>query len=172
MSQIGSNWKKELVYNALYRMDESLRMIGISLEQLDEQDLWRRPNGASNSVANLLLHLCGNIRQYIISSLGGAADVRLRDMEFSQTGEKTAAELLEQLTSVIEEAKSVISETSEDEFLRIREVQGFNMSGLGVVLHVVEHLSYHTGQIAFWTKLLKGRDLGFYDGIDLNIKNN
>ena len=172
MSQIGSNWKKELVYNALYRMDESLRMIGISLEQLDEQDLWRRPNEASNSVANLLLHLCGNIRQYIISSLGGAADVRLRDMEFSQTGEKSAAELLEQLTSVIEEAKSVISETSEDEFLRIREVQGFNMSGLGVVLHVVEHLSYHTGQIAFWTKLLKGRDLGFYDGIDLNIKNN
>ena len=55
--------------------------------------------------------------------------------------------------------------------MRSREVQGFTMSGIGVVIHVVEHLSYHTGQITYWTKLLKDRDLGFYQDIDLNIKN-
>ena len=55
--------------------------------------------------------------------------------------------------------------------IRVRDVQGFNLSGIGIVMHVVEHLSYHTGQIAFWIKLLKDKDLGFYDGIDLNIKN-
>ena len=171
MKQVENSWREELVKNAMFRMDESLRMISISLGQLPEQDLWKKPNSASNSVANLLLHLCGNITQYVISSLGGRDDIRQRDIEFSKTGNESASELLEQLTAVIEEAKSVIANSSEAEFLKEREVQGFSMSGIGVVLHVVEHLSYHTGQIAFWTKLLGDKDLGFYDGINLNTKN-
>ena len=171
MKQVENSWREELVKNAMFRMDESLRMIRISLDQLPEQDLWKKPNSASNSVANLLLHLCGNITQYVISSLGGREDVRQRDIEFSESGNESASELLERLTAVIEDAKSVISNASEEEFLLVREVQGFTMSGIGVVIHAVEHLSYHTGQIAFWTKLLGDRDLGFYDGINLNTKN-
>ncbi len=171
MKQDKNSWREELVINALYRMDESLRMIAISLEELAEEDLWKKPNNSTNSVANLLLHLCGNINQYIVSSLGGREDLRQREVEFSKSGNESASELLAQLTAVIEEAKSVIAKSSEDELLRSREVQGFTMSGLGAVLHGVEHLSYHTGQIAFWTKLLMDKDLGFYDGVDLNIKN-
>jgi hypothetical protein len=71
----------------------------------------------------------------------------------------------------VEEAKSVIQNVSSNELLRKRQVQGFYHSGIGIIVHVTEHYSYHTGQIIFWTKLLKNRDLGFYAGIDLNVKN-
>lgn len=164
-------WHSDLIEQARYRMDESLRMIKKSLERLDEEDIWKRPNTSSNSVGNLILHLCGNIRQYIISSLGGQPDLRQRDNEFSARGDKSKKALIELLEQVIEESEAVLTSVSTDELLRNREVQGFTMSGIGVVLHVVEHLSYHTGQIAFWTKLLKDEDLGFYDGFDLNLKN-
>lgn len=165
-------WRNEIVENSIFRIDESYRMIQKSLERLQEDDVWKRPNDSSNSIGNLLLHLCGNITQYLISSLGGQPDVRRREQEFSALGGPSKAELLDQFQHVIDQAKEVLSRTNPKEFLRIREVQGYTMSGIGIVIHAVEHLSYHTGQIAYWTKILKNIDLGFYDGIDLNIKNN
>ena len=171
MNQKTNSWENEFKINALYRMDESMRMISKSLLHIDDRDLWKKPNASSNSIGNLLLHLCGNITQYAISSLGRIEDKRQRDLEFSTQGGFTKEELIDKLESVIGRAKRVISETSQDELVRVRDVQGFNLSGIGIVMHVVEHLSYHTGQIAYWIKLLKDKDLGFYDGIDLNIKN-
>jgi uncharacterized damage-inducible protein DinB len=66
---------------------------------------------------------------------------------------------------------TVIKNIKEDELLPPRSVQGFNYSAIGIIIHVVEHYSYHTGQIIFWTKLLKNRDMGFYAGVDLNRRN-
>ena len=165
------NWREDFILNAEYRMDESMRMIRISVEQLSEEDIWKRPNTSSNSVGNLILHLCGNISQYIVSSLGRSPDVRERDLEFSASGNMKKEELMQSLEAIIDQSKKIIASANEQEYLRVREVQGFSMSGIGVVLHVVEHLSYHTGQIAYWTKILRDKDLGFYDGFDLNIKN-
>lgn len=163
--------REEFVQNSLYRLDESTRMNSIALEQLTEEDIWKRPNESLNSVGNLILHLCGNITQYVISSLGETEDARERDLEFSTTSGLTKSELLQKLTETVELAKRVINDASVEQLVRKREVQGFYFSGLGVVLHAVEHYSYHTGQIAFWTKQLKNNDLGFYDGMDLTIKN-
>ena len=164
-------WLVEFKENSIFRMEESMRMIRLTLEQLDDKDIWKRPNTSSNSVGNLMLHLCGNISQYAISSLGNNPDVRVRDKEFNADGGYDKADLIYRLDEVVNKAKEIISSTAKEEYLRSREVQGFTMSGIGVVIHVVEHLSYHTGQIAFWTKLIKDRDLGFYQDIDLNIKN-
>ena len=161
----------EFIESSCYRMDESLRMIRKSFELLDEEDLWKRPNPASNSMGNLLLHLQGNIRQYIISSLGGARDIRERDKEFEAEQGPDGATLLMGLANTILEAKACMWKSTTEELLRKRKVQGFNLSGIGIIVHVVEHLSYHTGQIAFYTKQLKNRDLGYYHGTDLNIKN-
>lgn len=163
--------REEFVQNCLYRLDESTRMNAIAFDQLTEEDIWKRPNESLNSVGNLILHLCGNITQYVISSLGESEDDRDRDLEFSTTSGYTKAALLEKLTETVELAKRVVNDASIEQLVRKREVQGFYFSGLGVVLHAVEHYSYHTGQIAFWTKQLKNTDLGFYDGINLNIKN-
>ncbi|MFS4491954.1 DinB family protein [Maribacter sp. 2308TA10-17] len=162
---------EELVKNALYRMDESTRMIRKSLVEVSEEEFWQKPNESLNSIANLMLHLCGNITQYIISSLGETEDIRKRDSEFAANKSGTKSEILDKLEDTVDTAKRVIFDSSLDQLLKIRSVQGFSFSGVGVILHAVEHYSYHTGQIAFWVKQLKNKDLGFYDGIDLKIKN-
>lgn len=162
---------EELVKNAMYRMDESTRMIKKSLAEISEEELWEKPNESLNSIANLILHLCGNIRQYIISSLGETEDMRNRDLEFSTGHSVSRSQMLAELEDTVDSAKRVIFDASLDRLLKIRSVQGFSLSGVGVIIHVVEHYSYHTGQIAFWVKQLKNKDLGFYDGVDLKIKN-
>ncbi len=162
---------EELVKNALYRMDESTRMIQKCLSEVSEEELWLKPNESLNSIANLMLHLCGNITQYIVSSLGETEDIRKRDLEFSANKSATKSEILGKLEDTVDTAKRVIFDSTLDQLLKIRSVQGFSFSGVGVIIHAVEHYSYHTGQIAFWVKQLKNKDLGFYDGIDLKIKN-
>ncbi|RDY61621.1 DinB family protein [Flagellimonas nanhaiensis] len=162
---------KELTWNASYRMDESLRMIKICLDKLPEKVIWQKPNKSTNSIGNLILHLCGNITQYGIASLRNLEDQRKRDEEFSMTSGYSKHELLQKLRDTISEAKKAFTETPLEELLRKRSVQGFEFSGIGNIIHVTEHLSYHTGQIALWTKILNNSDLGFYDGIDLTVKN-
>jgi len=162
----------ELVNNALYRIDESTRMIKKSLSIINEDEFWLKPNPSLNSIANLIVHLCGNITQYIISSLGENEDNRKRNLEFSVDNSGSKAEILAQLETTVNDAKRVIFDANIKQLLEVRAVQGFSFSGVGVIIHAVEHYSYHTGQIAFWVKQLKNKDLGFYDGIDLNIKNN
>ncbi|WP_109300773.1 DinB family protein [Aquimarina sp. AU474] len=163
---------QEFVEQIIFRWDESTRMVSLSFDQLSEEDIWKRPNLNSNSIGNLILHLCGNITQYAIASLGGTTDERKRDEEFTIDEGYTKKQLLEKLQSTLYKAKEVLGNCATNELLRKREVQGFVFSGIGIAIHVTEHYSYHTGQIAFWTKQLKDKkSLGFYDGMDLNIKN-
>ena len=162
---------EELVKNALYRMDENSRMIKKSLADITEEELWQKRNASLNSIANLLLHLCGNITQYIISSLGENEDSRQRDTEFSTEGGFTKSELLKKLEDTVDTAKRIIFDARAEQLIKVRSVQGFSFSGVGNILHAVEHYSYHTGQIAFWVKQLKDKDLGFYHGVDLTVKN-
>lgn len=146
-------------------------MIHICLEKVEGNDLWRKPNDHLNSVGNLILHLCGNVTQYIISGLGGLPDYRNRDAEFQESGHVDKKELEMKLVAVVDRAKAHIMQVSMEKYLREREIQGFKLTGLGAVLHAVEHFSYHTGQIALLVKLKTNQDLGFYDHVDLNIKN-
>ncbi len=162
---------EELVKNALYRMDESTRMIQKSLTHITQEQLWQKPNASLNSIGNLLLHICGNMTQYIISSLGETEDKRERDLEFSQHQAGDIELVLKKLLGTVDTAKRVIFDASIDQLLQQRSVQGFSFSGVGVIMHAVEHYSYHTGQIAFWVKQLKDVDLGFYDGMNFNVKN-
>lgn len=141
------------------------------LAELSESELWQRPNPQSNSVGNLLLHLCGNITQYVICSLGNQPDHRARDAEFAAEGGFNKAELLEKLRTVVDTATQIIRQADTETMLRQHKVQGFDMSGIAIAVHVCEHYSYHTGQVAFWVKLLKSKDLGFYAGVNLNAKN-
>lgn len=162
---------REFIHNSISRIDENTKKVNKCFEELDEKDIWIHPNESSNSIGNLVLHLCGNIRQYIISSLGEREDIRERDLEFSTRGGPNKIELLEKLSMIIREAKSIIRTADAAKLLKIQSVQGYEYSGLGIIYHVVEHYSYHTGQIIFFTKLLKNKDLAFYAGIDLNKKN-
>ncbi len=164
-------FSKEFIEQSIFRMEENNTRIEKCLAMLSEEEVWKKPNPSSNSVGNLILHLCGNIRQYIISSLGKKEDTRNRDLEFSAAGGITKGELLQKLLSTVTEAVTTLKKLDKKDLLAVKSVQGFDLSGVGIIIHVVEHYSYHTAQIAFWTKLLKDNDLGFYAGQDLDIKN-
>ncbi|TDB66867.1 DinB family protein [Arundinibacter roseus] len=166
-----SPWITEFSKESIHRMQLNTPRIEACLGRLTEEEVWQRPNNASNSMGNLLLHLCGNIRQYIISGLGRQPDSRTRDAEFSATGGLLKQELLQRLKDTVQEAEEVIRSANETALLTTIQVQGYELTGIGIIIHVVEHYSYHTGQIAFWTKQLRNEDLGFYAGVNLNIKN-
>ncbi|MEI7627752.1 MAG: DUF1572 family protein [Bacteroidota bacterium] len=155
---------------SIYRIKESHKRIIACLDMLDESQIWLKPNTALNSMGNLVLHLCGNITQYIISTLGGAPDHRNRDSEFAAVGGKTKAELKSSFNNVIEQSIQCINNADDADLSTIKKVQVYDLTGVGIIIHVTEHLSYHTGQIAFLTKLLLEKDLGFYAGLDLNQK--
>lgn len=171
MTNIKDILVSEFLENSIYRLDEGTRMIEISLDSITESDIWKKPNESSNSVGNQIVHICGNMTQYIIASLGEQDDYRNRGEEFSMTDGFTKIQLIQKLEDTVNKAKLVLNGCNKRQLIKKREVQGFNLSGIGIVIHAVEHYSYHTGQIAFWTKLLTNKDLGFFDGRDLNIKN-
>jgi uncharacterized damage-inducible protein DinB len=142
------------------------------LEQLDDADVWWRPNAQSNSVGNLLLHLAGNARQWIVAGVGGAEDKRERQTEFEagtqqQTSDDalpTAQELLANLRATLAEVDAVLARLDPASLLERRTIQGLRgVVILPAIFHVVEHFSMHTGQIVQLTKMRAARDLAFYD---------
>lgn len=157
--------------SAIYFLDWNLERITRCLAELTEEQIWLRPNGNSNSIGNQLLHLEGNIRQWAVHGLGGASDTRTRSAEFAATGGQQKAVLLESLSAAIKGAKAAITNLTEAEMARERRVQAYVHDGTFILMHVVEHLSYHTGQIIFWTKAMQDLDLDFYGGVDLGAKN-
>ena len=141
------------------------------LETLDEADLWWRPNVESNSVGNLVLHLAGNVRQWIVSGVGGRADIRERSSEFAADGVADGAQwdrpsLSNYLDETLADVDEALAELSPDVLLKRAVIQGMDVTYLEAVFHAVEHFSMHTGQIIYITKLRTGLDLRFYDVAD------
>ncbi|MCB0760403.1 MAG: DUF1572 family protein [Flavobacteriales bacterium] len=157
----------EFIEQSCLRIEESLARVQQCVGMLNEHQLWMRPNENSNSVGNLVLHLCGNIRQYAIAALGETADTRRRDEEFSARGGYTGKELNARLTETVQEALMVIRAASPENLIKFRRIQSFDLSGIGIIIHVTEHFSYHTGQITFHTKAILDTDTGYYSGFVL-----
>ena len=131
------------------------------LNLLSEDEIWWRPNRASNSVGNLVLHLQGNVRQWIVSGLGGQPDCRERDREFSEAGPIPRRVLLRSLRTTAKQAAEVLASLPEADLMRRYSIQGFNVTGIQAVTHVAEHFAFHAGQIIYVTKLKRGKDLKF-----------
>src|SRR5580658_1545453 len=140
--------------------------IEFCLEKLNEDQVWARGGQHENAIGNLVLHLTGNVRQWIVSTLGNSPFDRDRDSEFAARGGVTAKELSDNLRATVEQATLVISGLNRAQLTRTYEVQNYQVSGVEAVYHVVEHFSQHTGQIIFATKMLSGEDLGFYRHLD------
>ena len=133
------------------------------LTALPAAGLWHRPAAGTNSIGNLLLHLSGNVRQWIISGVGGAPDARDRNAEFAAESGKSASELFAQLEATLTEADAVLARLTPQGLLQSREIQGRSTSVLEAVYHVTEHFGMHTGQIILLTKLLAPGAISFYD---------
>jgi len=136
--------------------------IGTCLAGLTEEQVWARGGENENAIGNLTLHLCGNVRQWIVSGVGGRPDVRERDAEFAARGGPNTAELSQRLQSTVAEAAAALEAVTPARLAERVTVQGYDVSVLEAIYSVVEHFSMHTGQIIFATKILTGADLGFY----------
>ena len=129
---------------------------------LSEEQVWWRPNEASNSIGNLVLHLNGNVYQWLVASFNREEDKRDRPQEFSERGGVSAAKLLEKLSATMEQAEHVLAQLTVEELLAPYEIQGYHVRGLDAIYQVVEHFGLHYGQIIYIAKNLTGRDLLFY----------
>ncbi len=147
--------------------EESIPRIVKCLDLLSEDAIWYRPNDQSNSVGNLVLHLEGNARQWVIAGLGGAPDTRQRQQEFDFQGPMPKAELVARLEKLREDLSPVLAAVTDEGLLSTRKVQIYEETGISILVHVIEHFSYHTGQIAYFVKAFHHLDTGFYAGQNL-----
>ena len=148
-----------------FSADKLIQLLGrieMCVDKLTPEQLWTRHSENENAVGNLMLHLTGNVRQWILTGVGGAPDHRNRDSEFAARNGVNAQELKAELRSTVEAAVALIRALPPERLTEIIRPQGYEGSVLAAIYHVVEHFAGHAFQIMFATKILTGADLGFY----------
>ena len=168
---------KEINKLMVHELEQRLIELGIKrinqcLSMLSEEQIHYVPNTNSNSINNQILHLDGNIRQWLIASFTDVVDNRNRDSEFDSNNKKTKEELIKVLNDLEEGIRSVFPYVLESDLTQMKDVQCYNESLLSILVHVIEHFSYHLGQITYITKMVLDIDTGYYKDADLNKVNN
>jgi uncharacterized damage-inducible protein DinB len=133
------------------------------LDELADDDIWWRPNEASNSIGNLVLHLCGNVTMWILGGVGRLPFERDRQQEFDERRTIPAAELRSRLRGVVARADEVMGAVGADELVSRRQIQGYDVTVLEAIYHVVEHFGMHTGQIIMLSKARLGHELNLWE---------
>ena len=147
--------------------EESVPRLKKCMDELSEEEVWQRPNEHSNSMGNLVLHLCGNVRQWILHGIGGQENNRQRQTEFDERGPVPKEKLLKDLDELMLEVDRTLSEMDPKQLFSSATIQGIDTSGLSILVHVTEHFSYHVGQMTYYVKALKDIDMGYYKDQDL-----
>jgi hypothetical protein len=144
---------------------EGFRKIEHCLEQLTDEQVWWRPRegqaGEMNSIANLMLHLAGNLRQWIIGGIGGTKDVRNRPQEFADRSRVPAAELLGSLRRTVAEADVVLAKLDADQLMQPRRIQGFDTTVLAAAFDTIAHFRGHAQEIIHMTREQLGGEYRF-----------
>ncbi len=130
-----------------YLLDEYVPKLTLAVAALTDADIWWRPAEGSNSIGNLLLHIEGNARQWLIGGVGQRPGARDRDGEFAADGGQSKQELLARLTASFREIDAVLAAVTVDQLDAPRRIQGADTTVFGAIYHVVEHVSMHTGQV-------------------------
>ena len=154
--------EQDFLTTAADKLAENMGRIETCVTKLPVDWLWTRDSENENAVGNLLLHLDGNLRQWILAGIGGAPDARDRPSEFSARSGTTAPMLLTNLGAAVRDALDVIRTLPHRRLVEAVTIQGYETSVLGAIFHVVEHFSGHTYQIILLTKRATREDLGFY----------
>lgn len=152
-----------IALSSTFLREEFLPRIRAAVERLTDDQVWWRPNEASNSIGNLMLHLSGNVTQWIVGGVGGQPVTRDRQREFDERTPIPRSELLAALSRAVESAVRILDELDPAVLAERRVIQGMDVTVMHAVYHVVEHFSMHTGQILMLTKMLTAEDLKLYD---------
>ena len=137
-------------------LDRSMVKITHCLAQLNDEQLWWRPASDMNSIGNLMLHLAGNLRQWVVAGIGGAEDHRNRPLEFAERGPVARAELLGRLESSVADAKEVLARITEADLLEYRNIQGFEVTGAEILFDCIPHFQGHAQEIICLTRMQLG----------------
>lgn len=141
---------------AVQELDNARSRIRHCLDQLTDDQVWWRCGPQLNSIGNLILHLCGNVRQWIVAGIGGVADTRDRPAEFTERGPIPKAALLSRLDAVVDEANEVLIRLTALQLLEDRRIQEFDVTGLGAIFDSIPHFRGHTQEIIHLTRLQMG----------------
>jgi hypothetical protein len=141
---------------AANELTQAAKKITHCLDQLTDEQIWWRPLEEMNSIGNLVLHVCGNLRQWIVSGVGGAPDTRERPREFSERGPIAKAELIRRLSETVQAALAALAAVTPDEMLRPRKIQAFEVTALGAVFHSLPHFRGHAQEIIHQTRVQLG----------------
>jgi uncharacterized damage-inducible protein DinB len=163
------NCETEFLNYAAAKLDQLCGRIEICIGKMTPDELWARGSEQQNAAGNLVLHLTGNVRQWILTGIGGAPDHRIRDAEFSARGGVDSQELARGLREAVDQANAIIRSLPHQRLLDRVTIQGHNVTLVEVIFHVVEHFSGHAGQIIFMTKMFRGEDLGFYSYLTKSV---
>jgi len=137
--------------------------VAFALGAVPADKIWWRANASSNSIGNLMLHLSGNVRQWIVSGVGGAPDARERDAEFAAESGVDGAQLIAHLHEACRDAVTVLASLDAAALAETRLIQGRESTVFSAVYHVVEHFAGHTGQIILLAKMFAPDTVHFYD---------
>lgn len=137
-------------------LQQARSRIGHCLDQLSEEQIWWRPKPSMNSIGNLLLHLAGNIRQWLVSGVGGAPDIRKRQAEFDEKGPIPKADLLARLDSVLTESAAALQKQDETGWMRRFKIQRHDLTGFSAALHSIAHFRGHVQEIIHMTRTMLG----------------
>jgi hypothetical protein len=150
-----------IVHEARQTLQQAVVKISHCLDQVSDQQISWRPHESHNSIQNIVLHLCGNVRQWLIHGVGGEADVRNRPKEFSDRQPRSKAELLGELRAAVQRADAVLQALDPKRLLQPCRVQGFETYALAVIWDSVSHFVGHTHQIVYITRQLVGDSYRF-----------
>jgi uncharacterized damage-inducible protein DinB len=152
-------------------LDQYWPRLKTCVEPMSVEQVWWRPNEASNSIGNLVLHLSGNITQWLVTSFNKGEDTRNRPEEFAAQGGLTAEELLSHLGAAVAETGKILNRLTVEDLLAHYQIQGCRVRGLDAIYHAIEHFGLHYGQITYIAKSLRGKDLGFYRELNKTGRN-
>ena len=161
MTPTADDLSKAFCGEACTELQQAAATIEHCLGQLNDAQIWWRPSESMNSIANLMLHLCGNLRQWIISGIGGQDDVRDRPAEFSERGPLPRDALMSRLAATIADAQAALTAASAAALLQPRRIQAFDVTGMQAMFHSVAHFRGHTQEIVHLTRAQLGDDYKF-----------
>ncbi len=150
-----------VVSELLHLVDAAEHRLQHCLKQLSDEQIWIRPRPEMNSIANQLLHVCGNLKQWAVDGLLGNPSDRDRAAEFAADHHGTKAEILQKLTETLARVRQVVSTVQATDLDKSRTIQGFSVTGLGALMHTIPHLVGHTHQVMQLTRWILGNDYQF-----------
>jgi uncharacterized damage-inducible protein DinB len=159
MDRLENRMSADFVKTSNRKLDQMTEYLSACIKKLSDEQVWRRQGAYENAVGNLVLHLCGNARQWVMHGVGGAADVRVRAEEFSADGGMGGAELIALFTTTMTEAKDVIAAVSAERLVERITPQGRDVTVMEAISQVVGHVQLHVGQIILVTKQMLAADL-------------